>query len=370
MRFFLLAISYLLLICYHTVGQNSFCDTLQQLQAYSYDFKLSALEDEASRDSVTAGIDKFWTAAKSHKADAPHCLRQMIATSNNSFFIVNAGKLLLSLDTSRASFEVLARSIERVDPNEAQVSGYTLLLLVLSQRGFDIGKPTLRYMGLQDGSFTAWGHFYTFNRSMASAFLFATMPPATAERYLRQGLTSPDTLVVRLTLNLLLEQGTEQSFQLLDSLRKAQAIPAVMIERLTLQPLSTKLTERLAQPQLLTRTEVLSLLQQIPRYGYSSVLNEANKRAKPKPKNTTDSTVSDFTEALLRVSFYGFAGTDERWINAAATLLPEDIPALYDARRRSITNFSDEAYGEYQALTGLIYTVIIQHNLYAQYRPD
>lgn len=370
MRFFLLSLLYLLLICHHAVGQDLFCDTLQQLQSHSYDFKLSALEDKASRDLVIAGIDKFWSAAKQRKSDAPDCLRNMIATSNNSFFIVNAGKLLLSLDTSRASFEVLERSMERVDPNEAQVSGYALLLLVLSQRGFDVGKPTLRYMGLQDGSFTSWGHFYTFNRSMTSAFLFAIMPPATAERYLRQAIASADTQVVQLALGLLLQQGTEQSFQLLDSLRKSQAIPASMIERLTLQPLSTTLKEGLAQPQLLTRTEILSLLQQIPRYGYSPILYEASKRKKPEPDSTIDSTKSDFTKALLRVSFYGFAGTGERWINAAATLLPEDIPALYDARRRSITNFSDEAHGEYEALTGLIYTVIVRHNLYAQYRPD
>lgn len=371
-------------------GQSTWCDSIRELKQQTYGFKFSELRSWKLRDSISKQVIRFWRAIGPDRINAVGCVKEMVAGSSDSYFLIDASHFLLMVDSSRKSIESAARIMQQVDPDQAPLSDYESILLYLSRHDIDIGSLAVRYIGLKEENNPPQELYPGPSRLEIANLLFGSMSLGDAERHLGNALRSSDPMVFRSTVGLLLVESSEGSLRMLDSLNKAHMIPPsvrAVIDNIIGRKSLSRIKELVAGPQELSRDQILELLHQIPRYGYSAALdtavgmpsgsaggnsrgtsNDADIPIDQKINRQDTFNFDDFDATAYRSAFHGFANRQELLANALATLRPEDIVEVYKARRRSVTDFLIQASTEYASLTALIYLMIVRHNLYAEYR--
>ena len=304
------------------------CAQIQKEKVSIYRFHPSAITKEEQK-AKSDQMDQFWKAVKSQGRSGQECLKQLIAEEQvDGFFLFDGASLLLSLDQSPASLEVAQAALSKTDLKDIDSSGYIRMTMFLFQKGFEITPIVEHYMTAPEVKGYVPQHAMRLDRETGAFFLYGIMPPPAADKSLIRMLGASDP-ATRSTAALLLSLSlTEESFIALKAFDKAslpKAVREAVEASIKYHPVES------AEPIKLSRADVLKTLNQIPKYSGD---------------------------------FWGLAGNKEFAQSSVTLLTIGDIPAIREARRKSISSLSDEALHEYFALSQILLGVINRLDLH------
>jgi len=309
------------------------CDDLEAAKRATYGFRPSRLTQDA-REAKIPILDAFWARVKARGSGGATCLRAMItADSSDGYFALNAASLLASLDQSPTSLAVVELGLARTDLDEVDVAQYVRLVLGLIHAGRDIEKLAEKYLRHPkvDTRIARHGGML-LDRDGGGIIMYGSLSSAVGDRYLSAALALPEPYARATAAKLLAVSLSEPALKALSafpwrSLTKPdQDLIEHFISRRS-SPVTTSATK--------SRRDVLAAVARIPNYG---------------------------------PDFDGFASDKGLVASAVRILEARDLEALRDARRRAITGVSDEALGEYFAITAIIGGVINRLDLYRDLR--
>lgn len=301
-------------------GQTT-CDSLNLLKKSVYGFKPSDLSDSL-KNLKSLELDIFWKTAKYNPRDAANCLQTLIENeTTDSYFCFDASSLLLQLDTSSKYLPTVISGLKKCNLEDLQLSSYLQICFYLGHKGQDIGELTTNLISIPNARIFLSKHFLTLNAIDASIFLFNIMPTATAESVLISAIQKGNPTAkhnAAVVLNLL---STDKGDSFLNSL-----IERKQLGDSTIQFIQRDRKDFIIKPKgSVSREKVLEALNDVP-YNFEK-------------------------------KFYGFAGNDKLIGSAGKQLNKQDIEKIRTARKKSISDLSDEGLHEFFALTKILMTV-------------
>jgi hypothetical protein len=311
---------------------ESVCADLEAAKSRTYGFLLSQLSRDEQR-AKSQQLEQYWQMVRIKGQTGVDCLRRMILSEEkDGYFAFDAANLLYSLDKSSTSLEAVFVGLSRTNLKELNASGFIALSLALSQHGIDITALAEKNMTAASVHGYVAMHAMTLDRETAAFFLYGSMPPATADKSLVRMLDSREPYTRSTAALLLSFSMTADSFKALKASNSATFPTEV---RSSIDPTMKYSRVVVSVPAKMSHAEVLGKLKRIPNY---------------------DST------------FLGVAGDDTLEQSALAVLKEDDLETLREARRKSLVAVSDEALGEYFALSKILLGVINRLDLYKAYR--
>jgi hypothetical protein len=339
----LLMVASLLLPPAPATAQQAGCAELQALKKQAYGFRPSKLTEpqQAAREQQ---IDRFRRLAESQGEPAVRCLRGMLQSEKtDSFFLFDGASLLLHLDDSPPSLAVVSDAVKRSDLVEINPVAYLETVLLLAQRGVDTGPLAEKYVKYPNVDGYDAEHSFPVDRATGATFLYGSMDPVNADKYLVPLLGAKETYVhstaaLELALNM-----TEESYRALAGMPGIDHLPEYV---------QKEVVETLAYHAPADNV--------IPAYSREQVL--ARLRTLPRKPEQVEAELEKETPLV------GIAN-DEPFIRSAiATLNATDLEALRDARRTALMSVSEESLEEYTAYTRIILGVINRLDLYKEFR--
>jgi hypothetical protein len=320
-------------------AQSAQCVELDRARAQTYGFSPPKLSD-AERKSKSDVMDGFWNKVKSAGPTGTQCLQEMLrGNRTDSFFLFDGSALLMSLDQSPASMQVIAGALEHTDLAEVQPSSYVRLSLALSQKGVDIGTLAEKYMRYPKVDDYLPQHAMTLDRTDGALILYGSMDPEAAEKDLEKLASEKDGVGRRAALVALAMNATEASFRAFHN--------GLSVDGLSPEDLK----------------------------GVNAILRYDAPHPEPHPKLSHDAVLlrtrsvikGDFEQSDDKNPPY-VAGNRDFETSARALLTPDDLPLVYEARRKSVRGVSDEALDEYVSWTFTIVAIINRNDLYKELR--
>jgi hypothetical protein len=289
-------------------------------------------------------VDAFWKLAESQGERGVTCLRRMLKSeSTDSFFLFDGASLLLSLDDSQPSLVVVSDAASRADLGEINPAGYVELVLELAHHGIETGTLAERYMTYPKVDGYVAEHSLALDRATGAIFLYGSMPPERADKYLVPLLSSQQsdvrgTAALQLALNM-----TQESYRALAGLPGIDTLPGY------------------------ARKQVIAALayhappdKTIPTYAREQVLGRL--RALPRTQEEMEAELKKEKPVL------GIADDEPFMRSAISTLTVADLDTVREARRAALLSVSDESLYEYAAYTRIILGVINRLDLFKEYR--
>jgi hypothetical protein len=324
-------------------AQDQRCAELRAAKKEIYGFHPARLTEQQQRLKERQ-IDRFWGLAESQGQRGITCLRKMLRSeTNDSFFLFDGAGLLLHLDDSQPSLTVVSDAAERSDLGDLNPAGYVELALELAQHGIDTGALADKYMKYPKVDGYVAEHSLPVDRATGAIFLYGSMLPDLADKYLVPLLNSKEpetrgTAALQLALNM-----TRDSYRALAGLPGIDSLPKQ------------------------TREQVIAAMayhapsgNTIPTYSREQVL--AHLRALPRTQEQMEA------ELKKEKTVTGIAN-DEPFIRSAiATLNAGDLDAVRESRRAALIFVSDESLYEYMAHTRIILGVINRLDLHREFR--
>ncbi len=352
------------------------CAAIDAAKAKTYGFHPSRLTTK-QRQAKAVQMDAFWRLAGEDKPAAAACLRPLLtAEKQDGYFLFDGASLLYSIDSSEASTQVVVASLERADMAEIEPAGYLRMLLRLSNAGVDIGPLAARYLEYPEVKTYVPQHAMDLDRDMGALLIYGSMAPEQEDRYLVSALNAKEGYARSTAALLLALNMTETSFKALSTFSGWADLPedskkVVQAYRMY-EPYQPS-----AAPVKFSRKEVLAYIAQLPHNekAFRAAMQRQEEYEKQHPELTPKGKLSDKdleTVVSKKVEesppFFGVAGADRFIESAVATLTEADLPAIREARRKSMQSISDEALGEYFAYSHIIRGVINRLDLYKEYR--
>jgi hypothetical protein len=352
------------------------CAAIDAAKTKTYGFRPSRLTIK-DRQVRSVQMDSFWRMAGQDKAAGAACIRQLlIAEKEDGFFLFDGASLLSSLDQSEESTKVVLASLHRADMAEIEPAGYVRFLLRLSIAGADIGPLASRYLQYPTVKAFIPEHAMDLDRDMGALLLYGSMAPEQEDSYLIAALGDKESYARSTAALLLALNMTEPSLKALGTYGGMAELPAdsakVVRSYRTFTPYQSPAT-----PAKFSREEVLAYIAQLPHnqkeFGEAMQRQEAYEKQHPE-LNVNEKLRDQEMEAAVTKKvqesppFFGVSGADRFIESAIANLTEADLPAVRDARRRSIQGISDEVLGEYFAYSHIIRGVIDRLDLYKEYR--
>ena len=338
-----MALVFLLLLVPGAVAQNDPCAQLQVLKKEVYGFRAASLNQQQQAEKEKE-VDRFWSAAQAQGPRGVSCVRAMLeAERRDTFFLFDAATLLLHLDGSPKSLEVIKDAASRADLAEINPAGYVELVLELARQGVDTSVLAAKYMEYPKVDGFLPEHSLPLDRATGAIFLYGSMPPEQADKNLIPLLQSKekyvhDTAVLQLALNM-----TRESYRALAALPGIDNLPD-FARKQVIAAMAYHAPAGKALPTY-SREQILARLRRIPRTPEE--MQSELKKEKP----------------VLGIA------DDEPFIRSAiATLEAADLDSIRDARRASLMAVSDEALYEYAAYTRIILGIINRLDLYKEFR--
>lgn len=336
-------LSALLLLVAGAAAQEQSCAELQALKRNTYGFLPTKLNQQ-QQTAKERQIDRFWKLAEDQGEHGISCVRAMLNSERtDSFFLFDAATLLLHLDDSQRSLAAVGDAVERSDLGQINAAGYVELVLELAQHGIDTGRLAEKYIKYPHVDGYLAERSLTVDRATGAIFLYGSMTPERADKYLVPLLSAkePDvrgTAAFQLALNM-----TPESYRALAGLPGIDPLPEFARKQVIAAlahhaPLGNTLPSY-------TREQVLARLRALPR-------TQEQMEAELKKENPMVGIADD--EPVIR--------------SAIATLRAADLEAVREARRAALLSVSDESLSEYTAYTRIILGVINRLDLYKEYR--
>jgi len=309
------------------------CDDIETAKGNAYGFRPSQLSPEAKKAKIK-GLDMFWSQVKARGPEGLSCLRAMItADTSDGYFAFNAASLLASLDWSRDSFPVVELGLTRTNLDEIDVAAFVRLVVGLIHAGRNIEKLAEKYLRHPkvDTRIASHGGML-LDRDGGGIIIYGSLPPQVADQYLTTILNLPEPHARATAAKLLALSLSEPA---LSVLKKFPWSSLADRDRKLIEQFVKRTQPTVAASATKSRAEVLMSLARIPKYG---------------------------------ADFWGFASDKDLMASAILRLEASDLDTLRDARRRSITGISDEALGEYFALSSIMLGVINRLDLFRALR--
>ena len=367
----------LLLVCFPLIAQKSDpCAAIDAAEVKTYGFlpsKLTAKE----RQAKSLQMDAFWHLAEADKAAGAQCVRNLLqGEKQDGFFLFDGASLLYSLDQSSGSAKIVAASLERANMAEIEPSGYLRLLLRLSTDGVDIGPLAARYLQYPTVKTFIPQHAMDLDRDMGGLLLYGSMAPDQEDSYLIAALGDKESYARSTAALLLALNMTEASLKALSAFTGLAELPED--SRKVVQSYRTYAAYQApSSPAKFSREEVLAYIAQLPHSEkeFRAAMQRQEAYEKQHPELNVKEKLSDQElEAAVNKKvqesppFFGVSGADRFIESAIANLNEGDLPAIREARRRSITGISDEVLGEYFAYSHIIKGMVNRLDLYKEYR--
>jgi hypothetical protein len=341
-RFALIVMSLPLLLA-TVAAQQPGCAELQALKKQTYGFRPNKLAEpqQAARERQ---IDRFRRLAESQGERGVRCLRGMLKSEKtDSFFLFDGGSLLLRLDESQASLAAVSDAVGRSDLGEINPVAYVQTVLLLAQHGVDTGPLGEKYMRYPNVDGYDAEQSFPVDRTTGATFLYGSMNPERADKYLIPLLAVKETYVHSTAALELALSMTEASYRALAGMPGIDHLPEYV---------QKEVVETLAYHAPADNV--------IPTYSREQVL--ARLRTLPHTQEEMEAELKNEKPIV------GIAN-DEPFIRSAiATLNASDLDAVREARRASLISVSDESLYEYAAYTRVILGVINRLDLYKEFR--
>jgi hypothetical protein len=365
------------LVCLPVFGQRPDpCAAINVAKTKTYGFhpgKLTVRE----RQAKSVQVDSFWHLVGSDKAAGAECMRQLlIGEKQDGFFLFDGASLLYSLDQSEESTKVVVASLVSADMAEVEPSGYLRLLLRLSNAGVDIGPLASRYLQYPTVKTFIPQHSMDLDRDMGALLLYGSMATDKEDSYLTAALTDKEAYARSTAALLLALNMTEASFKALSTFSGPADLPED--SRKVVQSYRTYTAyQPPTTPAKFSREEVLAYIAQLPHNEteFRAAMQRQDVYEKQHPELSVNEKLRDQDlEAAVTKKveesppFFGVSGKKRFIESAIASLNEQDLPAIREARRKSIQGISDEAFGEYFAYSQIIKGVINRLDLYKEYR--
>ncbi len=338
-----LALVFVLTLVSGGLAQNDPCAQLQLLKKEVYGFRAASLNQQQQAEKEKQ-VDRFWSAARAQGPRGVSCVREMLqAERRDAFFLFDASTLLLHLDDSPKSLEVIQGAASRADLAEINPAGYVELVLELAREGVDTSALAAKYMEYPNVDGFVPEHSLPLDRATGAIFLYGSVRAEQADKNLIPLLQSKekyvhDTVVLQLALNM-----TRESYRALAGLPGIDNLPD-FARKQVIAAMAYHAPAGKALPTY-SREQVLARLRRIPR--------------------TPEDVEAEFKKdnPVLGIA------DDEPFIRSAiVTLGAADLDSVRQVRRVSLMTVSDEALYEYAAYTRIILGVINRLDLYKEFR--
>jgi len=333
----------ILLLPTAAAAQEKGCAELLALKKTTYGFHPGKLTEQ-QQTAKESQIDCFRRVAESQGERGVRCLREMLKSeANDSFFLFDGARLLLHLDDSQPSLAAVSAAAARSDLGEINPVSYVELVLELARHGMDTGALAEKYVLYPNVDDYVAGHSLPVDRATGAIFLYGSMTPERADRYLVPllGVKEADvrgTAALQLALNM-----TYESYRALAALPGLDSLP----EYAQKQVIAALAYHAPADREIpaYTREQTLARLRTLPR-SLEQMQAELNKES----------------------PVLGIANDEPMVRSAIATLNADDLGTVREARRTALMSVSEDSLNEYAAYTRVILEVINRLDLYKEYR--
>ena len=128
-------------------------------------------------------MDSFWKSAKKAGPTGVSCLRQLLGSEKDGFFLFDGSSLLLSLDESEASLDAIKSALARVALVDIDIGGYMSLLIRFGQKNVEIGPLASRYLRHPDVTAAVPQHAMTLDRANGAILVYGSMSAADIDKH-------------------------------------------------------------------------------------------------------------------------------------------------------------------------------------------
>jgi hypothetical protein len=324
-------------------AQEQGCADVHALKKSTYNFRPTKLTQQ-QQVAKQKQINHFWETAEAQGERGISCLRGMLKSETaDSFFLFDAASLLLHLDDSGPSLAAVSDAVERSDLGEINAAGYVELVMELAEHGLDTGALAEKYIRSPKVDGYVAEHSFPLDRATGGIFLYASMPPERADKYLVPLLRAKESYVRGTAALLLALNMTRESYRALARLPGLEGLPDTARKQVV-AALAYHAPVGRAIPTY-SRERVLARLRELPRTAEQ--MEAELKKERP---------------------VIGIAHDEPFLRSATATLTAADLDTVRQARRAALMSVSDESLYEYAAYTQIILGVINRLDLYSEYR--
>lgn len=303
------------------------CDQFAQTVRSTYNFNPALMNDDQVK-AQSGKLDVFWNQVRQSRTTLMPCLRKALKEDNSgSFFAIDGSMLLVDLDPSRASKALQVRKFISANLDGTDLEYWVHTMAQRGVEGFDTAEAGVKWLSYPKAKYTLSMHGgYPVNSFIGAVFIFGSMDEQFAApalvRFVNDVRHSRDQRESALAI--LVAQATAASREALKQVNTSglSAGAADMIREAVGHP---KLLQPRAHPRL-TREEQLNAFQGIVNGDYSA-----------------------FRQMVMK--------SPDGEVDAVATLRPEDIPLVRQARRASISRCNQHALADYASFTQILTTM-------------
>lgn len=303
------------------------CDEFQRTLRNTYNFN-PALMNSAQVSAQSAKLDTFWNQVRAARATLVPCLRKALKEDNSgSFFAIDGSMLLVDLDPSRASKALQVKKFISANLDGTDLEYWVHTMAVRGVEGFDTSEAGAKWLSYPKAKYNLALHGgYPVDSFTGAVFIFGSMDEQFATPVLLRlaNETARPRSQRDSALAILMSQATPASLQALKQVNTTGFAPGTResIRELIENP---KLLKPRTHPKL-TREEQLNAFQGIVNGDYSA-----------------------FREMVMKAP--------DGEVDAVATLQPEDVPLVRQARRASISRCNQHALGDYASFTQILWAL-------------
>lgn len=195
------------------------CNELNQLIEKVYNFKPSKLT-ASEQNTKSLEMDKVWSLVKSNKTTLLPCLIEAIKSpKSDNYFKFDGSNLLISLDQSSDSKQILIDAYSKVDLNDVDLSYWMRYISVLGYEGFDTSKAGENWLKTENPKYYLPQHgTLAVDKKIGAVIIFGSMEEKFATPTLLKLALQKENIEQDLIVELLISQTTQESFEALRTL--------------------------------------------------------------------------------------------------------------------------------------------------------
>ena len=315
-----------ILLTFPLLAQEPYCPNLEQRRARAFGAQVSP-DTRNHTVQQRERIEDFREAVRAQGVDGILCLREMLYTHyRDPLFVFEGSMLLAELDQTSMSFAVILEVVSHTEIDLASLYNFLKLTMQLGQYGVntaELGEKFLRFDGdtrIYLPTAHRGGSFFWLDHFSGAILIYGNMPNDIAINSLIDLVGDDDPYVHQTAIKLLGLNLMPDAMLFLYALLREEE-------------LDEEDRELLREVLFLRRK---TAVRTVDSYSRSEVLKELSEM----PHN-------DLTRMY-------FSKNRPMQLSAVNTLEQEDLPAVFEARRRVIAELTIEGLADYYALSRVI----------------
>lgn len=292
----------------------------------TYNFRPALLSD-SERTQKSAAMDVVWEKVKADPSKLLPCLRKELEDSKaNAWFRFDGSNLLVSLDPSPSSKNLLIRNYAATNLDDVDLSVFVSRLAHLGAEGFDTSDAGERWLASSNATYFLPQHgALQVDKLLGGIFIFGSMDETHATPALLKTAGTRNHSGREVALSLLLMQATPEAVRGLKSIDLAGLSPDV----------KATLSKQIANPITIEKRKV--------------------------PKTSREQFLRAF-DAFIKGNRQPFArlvsAVPDGERDVVTVLKAEDVPLVRKVRRQMIANANQHAAEYYVTFTQILATMI------------